>query len=97
MSEIEQALDFLCLLLPRQDRKACRTIISDVIQSLEALDKSLIEDYSPQQFCSIIGFCETYCCDTPYTPQETHISVFADDPTKMNVMWVTQRKVDSIY
>ena len=89
MSELEAALDVLCFLLPHKDWDTCRSIVNSVIHSLESLDKSLIEDYSPQQFCSILGFCQTYCCATPYGPQEIHISL-SDDPTKMNVMWVTQ-------
>ena len=89
MSEVQAALDVLCLLLPRDDREECRKVVSTVVHSLESLDKSLIEDYSPQQFCSIIGFCQTYCCATPFYPQEIHISL-SGDPSAMNVMWVTQ-------
>eukprot|EP00012_Vannella_robusta_P009447 CAMPEP_0206198814 /NCGR_PEP_ID=MMETSP0166-20121206/9864_1 /ASSEMBLY_ACC=CAM_ASM_000260 /TAXON_ID=95228 /ORGANISM="Vannella robusta, Strain DIVA3 518/3/11/1/6" /LENGTH=469 /DNA_ID=CAMNT_0053616745 /DNA_START=119 /DNA_END=1528 /DNA_ORIENTATION=- len=95
MTEVQAALDVLCLMLPRDARKACRTLVADVVHELESLDKKLVEDYSPQQFCGILGFCETYCCATPYGPQEIHISLEADDPTKMNIMWVTQSLCDT--
>jgi acid phosphatase type 7 len=90
MSEAQDFLDALCLLLPRDDRAECRTVVKSVLGSLESLDLKLMEDYTPNQFCSILGLCQTYCCATPYGPQEIHISL-SKDPSQMNVMWVTQR------
>lgn len=89
VSEVEDALDVLCHLLPHNEWNACKTIVDSVLQSLESLDKNIMGDYTPQEFCSVLGFCQTYCCATPYGPQEIHISL-SDDPTKMNIMWITQ-------
>jgi acid phosphatase type 7 len=89
MEELERALDLLCLLLPPEDLKQCRAFVQSLIASLESTDKSWVEDYTPQQFCSVLGFCQTYCCVTPYWPQEVHISL-TQDPTSIFVSWVTQ-------
>lgn len=89
MQHIEDALDLLCLLLPLNEVKQCRELVADLIQTLESTDKNLLESYTPQQLCSVLGYCETYCCGTSVVPQEIHISI-TSDPSIVNVMWVTQ-------
>ena len=86
MSEIEQALDFACLLLPREYRDQCRQFVSDLVHTLESADKNLISDYTPQEFCSVIGLCQTYCCSSPSYPQEIHLSI-NNDGSVVYVMW----------
>ena len=89
MTGIQLALDALCMTLSKEYRQPCREAVASVIGSLESLDLKLVDTYTPQQFCSVLGFCQTYCCGDPYEPQEIHISL-TQQPSQMVVMWVTQ-------
>lgn len=89
LSQIEEILDLACFLVPLQSQKQCRAAVASLLQSLQATDKSFVEDYTPYQFCSALSLCFTYCCITPYFPQGIHLSL-TENPQEVWVMWSTQ-------
>lgn len=89
LSEIEEVLDLACFLVPLENQKQCRAFVASLVQSLKSTDKSLIEDYTPYQFCGAMSLCDTTCCTTPYWPTGIHLSV-TEDPSSVWIIWTTQ-------
>ena len=43
----------------------------------------------PLGVCATLGECETPCCDAGATPEQVHLSLAGNDPSRMGVSWTT--------
>jgi len=92
---LTKELDKICKLLPTTVlRLGCRKVVAVVVEDLVHKDLQWRNVYTPQQFCSLLGFCLQECCLSPVIPEQVHVSL-TGDPTQMVVMWTTSESTNT--